>query len=135
MLLPAYPIVYRKRAARVGRAKQANPPAPPGALTLVSATYELAGPSVALTFDRAIDAAGLVANQIVVDDALNTQMRWRGTGAAIVLGPAAIRVNLEFVEDIGGAGVVLTAGAGNGIVAVGDGAAWAGASDVELPFP
>jgi hypothetical protein len=80
-------------------------------------------------------AAGRAARGGANHAATRRPSRRAARGAAIVLGPAGIRVNLEFVEDIGGAGVVLTAGAGNGIVAVGDGAAWAGASDVELPFP
>ncbi len=71
-----------------------------------------------------------------MDDHASTQTRWRGmAGGATLTGPATVLVELEFVEDVsGGAGVILTVGAGNGIVPAAGGAAWAGVANLGLPF-
>src|SRR5688500_4445196 len=63
MLAPVFP-KFRRRA----RPKRTPPaPPPPVALTLVAASYET-GASVTLVFDRAVDAAGLDAGQVMVND-------------------------------------------------------------------
>ena len=46
-----------------------------------------------------------------------------------------VRVLLSGTEEYAGPGVVLTAAAGNGIVAADGGVAWAGVADLSLPFP
>src|SRR4051812_46698183 len=120
----------RRRPVRV-------PPAPPGpvALTLVSATY-VAGMSIELTFDRAIDIDALVGSQITVDDSAPLNIRFVATGAASLAGPAAVLIELEEGESwFGGSGIHLNASAATGIVAADDGGAWAGVTNLALPFP
>ena len=54
----------------------------------------------------------------------------------ITLKPILRRFACCFVEEeYAGPGIVLSAAAGNGIVAADGGPAWPGAADVELPFP
>ncbi len=50
-------------------------------------------------------------------------------------GENGVEVPLNGITDALQSGVHLTASAANGIVAVDDSGAWAGATDVELPFP
>jgi hypothetical protein len=61
-----------------------------------------------------------------------------GAGAAGVVSPAAIAVPMAAAGIAAGGQVLLTAGAGTGIVAVGGSAGdgeWAGVSDLALPYP
>ena len=105
----------------------------PAALTLVAADY-LSGSWVRLTFDRAVDASGLVADQITFVDQPADGI-YQGTGAATMVGPTTVQVALTPIGMTGGPARLLTATAGTGIVADGDGAAWAGVTDLPLPFP
>ena len=129
LIVPLIPFRRRRR-----RAAAAAPPAPPAALVLVAAIYD-AGAAVTLTFDRAIDIAGLDGSVIIVEDGVHAEYRYAGTVGATLLSPATVQIELAGVEEFVGPGIQLDAGAANGIVAVDDGGAWGGASDVELPFP
>src|SRR5688572_23304957 len=86
------PVKYPRRRHRRGRARAAQAPPAPPALVLVAASY--AGLEMTLAFDRAIDIAGLVGAQIVVDDAVEAGLRYAGTGAAVLVGPAAVVIEL-----------------------------------------
>lgn len=108
------------------------PQAPPG-LSLIAASY-LANTSVRLTFDRAIDIGAIVVSQIGVNDADDLGLKYVGTGSATLDGPATVVVLLADDGDASGTGTTLTAGSGNGIVALDDGGAWAGVADLSLPF-
>src|SRR5687768_2010592 len=66
ILAPVFP-KFRRRARPKRTPPAPPPPPPPVALTLVAASYE-AGASVTLVFDRAVDAAGLDAGQVMVND-------------------------------------------------------------------
>jgi hypothetical protein len=119
----------KTRGARFG------PPPTPAALTLVAAEYNhVDGPVVILTFGRAVEIGGLDGSQIVVDDADDSGLKFAATGAATLDDPATLRVVLNEIGDATGTGTTLTAGAGNGLVAADDGGAWAGVTDLELPF-
>ena len=126
-ILPAKPRVHRKR--REGP----TPTPPPAALTLVSASYA-EGESVTLTFDRAVDAAGLDAPQVVVHDAAGSGFVMVGAGVASVPSPQSVVIALAPTDSAEGL-TVLDATAATGIVAVDDGGTWAGATGLELPFP
>jgi hypothetical protein len=132
MLIIPQPI---RRDRRKRRALASSEPVPPGQeLILESAVFDSDTVTVTLTFDRAIDIAGLVGGDIIVNDADITGNLYEATGAATVLSPATVRIELNGVGESTGTGVRLSAGAGNGIVAVDDGAMWGGVSDLELPF-
>jgi hypothetical protein len=109
-------------------------PLPPGALTLVSAWFDDTG-FVILGFDRAIDIAGLVGSAIVVNAPIVTDFAYAATGPTALEDPATVRISVVEIGPASGDIDVLNAGAGNGIVAVDDATAWAGVSDLELPFP
>ena|SRR5690242_4642053 len=129
--IPRKPIRYRQRPA--GAKEQVTPP--PLALTLVSATYDTDDFSVALVFDRAVDASGLNAAAITVDDGVYAAGSFVGSGPATVVNPTTIKV---FLEEVGGPtvpDVELTATGASGIVAVDDGGTWAGVTGLVLPFP
>ncbi len=105
------------------------------ALTLVAAVYQEAA-WVQLTFDRPIDVVGLIGSAITVDDGDLTATRWEATGPSVtMIDPATVRIELTEFDPFGGGGILLDATSASGIVAVDDGGAWAGMSDVELPFP
>ena len=106
---------------------------PFGPLVLVAAAYE-PGAYVELTFDRAIDIAALDAAAIVVSDGDVTGFVYAGTAESFLMGPTVLRVMLAGIEEGAAPGITMTVGAGNGIIASGDGAAWAGVTDLELPF-
>ena len=123
----------RRRSGSKRRRTQPTPPTPV-ALVLVSAIYD-AGAAVTLTFDRAIDIAGLDGSVIIVEDGVSSQFRYAGTAGATLLAPATVQIELAGVEEFVGPDVRLNVGITNGIVAIDDGGTWLGASDVELPFP
>ena len=105
----------------------------PVALTLVSATYDADAPGLFLTFDRAIDLAGINVSAFTVEDGVNGY-HMVGSGAPEVVSPVQVLVYVIFVEAYSGPDVLMTAGADNGIVAVDDGGKWMGASGLVLPF-
>ena|SRR5688572_8313402 len=131
MLLPAPPLYPRKRKPRP---RGNRPPAPAAALTLVAADYD-PGTAVILTFDRAIDISSLDGSAIIIDDGAFQGFRYSATLAAALTAPATVRIELDGVEEFVGPDVRMTAGAGNGIVAVDDGGTWAGVVNVVLPLP
>ena len=108
-------------------------PTPVLPLTLVSAAYEPGGTELTLTFDRAIDIAGIDVSAFVVNDGI-VGFTYQGIGSPTQLSANAVLVLLEGLIEFEGPDARLTVGAGNGIVASGDGAAWAGVSDVVVPF-
>jgi hypothetical protein len=121
-----------KRKGR-GRASEATAKRPPAPLTLVSASFDPDGPEVYLTFDRPIDISGLVVGGFgVVDEPDGHALI--GFLAPILIAPNQVQVLMQIVASASGPDVLLTASAGNGIVAVDDGGTWAGASDLVLPF-
>ena len=92
------------------------------------------GPFVTLTFGRAVSIAGFDGSQLSVEHQVNEVVY--AASSATLLDPATVKVEL-FVDAACPAGpdVLLDAAAGNGIVAVDDGGTWAGASELELPYP
>ena len=90
--------------------------------------------AVVLTFDRAIDIAGIDGAAVVVNDGVNG-LQFAGTNGVTLVGPAAVEVVLAGLGEWLDPGVTLTVSPANGIVAAGDGAAFAGVTDVGLPFP
>jgi hypothetical protein len=135
MLIPG-PILFRRRRDRRPRPPLA-PPAP-ASLALVQASYQPGGqgePSIRLMFDRAIDASGLVGNQIVIADGSIAGLRFDAMGDVTIIDPQTIEMGLTDIESFAGPDVRLTASAASGIVAVDDGGTWAGVTDLLLPFP
>ncbi len=126
---PAPRRVHRRR-----KQGASSPPAP-AALTLLEAAYDEVAQTLRLTFDRAIDVAGLDGGQIVVDDGAITGTRYEAVGPATLDGPAAVVIGLLELGPTEDPGTLLSAGAGNGIVAIDDGGTWAGVTDLALPFP
>src|SRR4051794_9576931 len=95
-------IPAKRRVSR--KIRTARTPTAAAALTLVSAAY-VTGTSIELTFDRAIDIAGLVGSQITVEDGEPLEIRFVATGAASLTGPASVLIELEEGETWVGAGI------------------------------
>src|SRR5258706_8256050 len=106
---------------------------PPAALVLVAASY-LDSDWVQLTFDRAVNAAALVAGAVSVNDGTISGNVYVGGGAATMITPETVQIGLAYVGPSAIGETLLTAGAGTGIVAVDDGGTWAGVMDLSLPF-
>jgi hypothetical protein len=134
-MLNALPPVNPRRSRRT-KARPIRVTPPVGALTLVSATYTAgATPELVLTFSRAIDVSAIDGWAIAVNDGAIAGELLVATGGATMEGPAAVRLGLEAIASASGPTTVLIAEANNGIVAAGDGASWAGVTDLLLPFP
>ena len=86
---------YRPRRDLPGK-PPATTPAPPAALTLVSATYDPAK-SVELTFDRPIDVAGIDVTAILVDDGELMDFKYAGwpDPPPVLTGPATVLVDSQ----------------------------------------
>lgn len=106
---------------------------PPDTLTLVRATY-VAGTSLTLTFDRPIDITALDGGQVVVSDG-PSGMKYDGAAGAALVDPQTVELSLADIDGYAGPDVRLTAGATTGIAAADGGPAWAGASNLLLPYP
>jgi hypothetical protein len=133
MLLKTVPLIFRKRRGVPKPARRNNPPVQ--ALTLVSATYDSeVGPTLRLTFDRAIDIDELDGTQIIVEDNASLNLKFNATGGAVLETPTRVALTMHEIDSSEGAGDILDATANSGIVASDDGGTWAGVSDVELPF-
>jgi hypothetical protein len=124
------PINQRRRARRVKPEVAGTPPV--AVLTLVAASYSTF--QVTLSFDRAIDLSAFDPTTIFVNDA-ERSMALQGGGEYSLSDPNTVAASMGEIGDYEGGETTLEAGAGNGIVAVDDGAAWAGTEGTGLPFP
>ncbi|MGB7159139.1 MAG: hypothetical protein WBD40_13805 [Tepidisphaeraceae bacterium] len=116
------------------RRRSGKRPMPPlaGAPVLIAAAY-LAATWVRLTFDRPVSAGPIESDELFVDDR-PAGIIW--TWASItVLAPQRLQMALTEYDTSSGSVVTLSASATTGIVSAFDGAAWAGVTDVQLPFP
>ena len=105
-------------------------------LTLVAATYDSeVGPTLRLTFDRAIDIDDLDGTQIIVDDNASLNLKFDAIGAAVLETPTRVAITLHEIDSSEGTGDTLSATEESGIVASDDGGTWSGVTDLELPFP
>jgi hypothetical protein len=129
-----HPKPRRSRGGR-GRATPTTPPV--GPLTLTSAIYEGDDSPQFLTmaFDRAIDTSAMVGTAITVRDGGLNERNYKATGPVTRPDAMTVRIQLVEVGPVSGDDIELTATSSNGIVAVGDGAAWAGVTNLVLPFP
>jgi hypothetical protein len=128
IFLPAKPRVPRKRRPVSSSA------APVGPLMLVSATYDAGELRLTLTFGRAVDLAGADVSQISVSDGAESGYVWFGD--SVVSQPTPASVVLALTEGSAATGpTVLNATEDAGIVAEGDGAHWAGVTELGLPYP
>lgn len=105
-------------------------------LTLVAAALVFDDPAVFvdLVFDRDVNMDGLDPSQITVDDAAGTGFSYAGSGGGVPPDAQTVRVLLTATGSAEG-DTRLNATAANGLVALDDGAPWAGVTDCPLPFP
>lgn len=128
------PQPFNTARRRVHRKRRSAVIAPLQTLVLVSANYDETVPVLSLIFDRAIDASGFVASQVIVTDGSILMGVYGGVGPAMLEGPTRIDVALERLSDTPLAPTTLTASALTGLTAVDDGGTWAGVSELELPY-
>jgi hypothetical protein len=128
VLIPNIPFIGRRKR----KTTAATPPAV--APTLVACEYDVGG-GILLTFDRAVDVSAIEPTQFTVDDGPSEE-RYVGTDSVAHDTPTTVHIDVAGLEAIPpGETVTLNAGAGNGIVSTVGGAPWAGASDLQLPYP
>lgn len=133
-MLTIPPSKFRNRKRRPAKEGPFAPPVPV-ALTLVAASYDPEDDwGLQLTFDRAIDIAGMDGGAILIEDPVVVNRQLSATAGAELVNPSTVRFMLDRLGGATGSVVTLTATADNGIVAVDDGGAWAGVTDLELPF-
>ena len=101
---------------------------------LVAAAFDAGAGRLTLTFDRAVDAAGLAGGAVVVFDGPGGT-DYVATSVASQPTPATVVLAVEEDGEFTGAGVTMDATPPTGIVAVAGGLPWAGGSGVGLPFP
>jgi hypothetical protein len=109
-------------------------PTPPAPLVFVSGIVDPGSYGVYLSFDRAIDIDGVDVSQFTLKYAADG-VTLVGAGAASYNSPVGIHVPMIVAGGYGGSEDLVSVTAANGIVAADDGGAWAGCSDVELPYP
>jgi hypothetical protein len=108
---------------------------PPPALTLVSASFSTdPGPFVSLVFDRDIEIAENHPEVFAVSDGV-AGTKYIGNPEGGGRTGSSFGLNMDVDGEASGESVLLTVGAGNGIVAADDGAAWSGVTGLELPYP
>ena len=123
-------------ARRRLQARKAGSSPPVQALTLVAASYgPNVGPTLILTFDRAINIDDFNGSAIFVSDGQFNFTRYNAVGTVSLDNPTTLRVFLGIFDEFEGPGVSLNTVGDTGIVAVDGGEAWTGATNVELPFP
>ena len=129
MLLPPYPLKFRKRPAKP------KPRKAPPALVLTQASYSPSPMILILHFDREIDVSEIDGSQFFVNDGDFQLARFDASGGVIAHSGAVVQLQLVLLEPFEAGAVRLTATASNGIVAVNDGGTWAGVESLGLPFP
>ena len=87
-----------------------------------------------LTFDRAIDISAMDVSALIVYDGAVMNFIYQGYNEPDLMSPTSVRVALNGIAEDPPPGEHLDAGAGNGIVAEDDGAAWAGCEDWSCRF-
>src|SRR5688572_16616974 len=98
----------RRKPRRPTPAPTPTPTPTPTAPVLVAAAYEV-GVAVTMEFDQAIDVGAMSVASVLVDDAPETGWRWEGTGAASLLTPTTVRVELSILGTAVGSDIRLTA--------------------------
>lgn len=106
----------------------------PTAPVLTAATVDLESLRLTLTFDQTIDVDGFVPSSLTVEAGKITGESYTGSESFEASGPGVVEIALESTGASGSEIVTLTASAANGIVGTNGGLAWAGVTNVELPF-
>jgi hypothetical protein len=135
ILIP--PATRKSRGRPAGTTAAPTPTPPPAPLVLAAAELTVDPENnafVRLSFDRAIDVAGLDPSQITVDDEPGAGWAYAGTGVSSIPDPQSVIVALAITVPASG-DTRLNATNATGIVAVDDGGTWAGATDLPLPYP
>jgi hypothetical protein len=122
---------------RVRRKRKSDPPATPAlGPVLVAASYgPNVGPTLILTFDRAINIDDFNGSVIFVSDGQFNFTRYNAGGEYQLDNPTTLRVTLGLWDEFESEGVWLNTLGETGIVAVDGGEPWTGATNLELPFP
>jgi hypothetical protein len=131
MNIPPNYVLAKQRIRRKRRTIQSPP-----ALMLVQAIYptDVSG-TIDLQFDRAINVDAFDGEQVIVKDGTILGAICNCAGPAELQDAQTVRLYLVNLEDYLLPNQLLSATGASGIVAADDGAAWAGVTDVALPFP
>ena len=128
-------IIPAKWRTRRRRRAVESPPGPT-ALTLVFASFDPGLLILRLSLNKPIDVSGMFPGNLQVNDAISGGggAQWEGVNGAL-FNPSTVDVEMsEFAAQAYPDTRLNTVGP-TGIVAVEGGEAWAGVSDLVLPFP
>ena len=120
------------------KSKDGATPTPPPVLgpVLVAASYgPNVGPTLILTFDRAINIDDFNGGAIFVSDGQFNFTRYNAGGTVSLDNPTTLRVTLAIFDEFEAPGVSLNTVGDTGIVAADDDEPWSGVTDLALPFP
>src|SRR6185295_439889 len=84
------------------RKRKAAPPQPvppPAALVLLAASFDEGYERLTLTFDRAIDFAGINGTQVILDDDDFSGNRYDGSGGATPVGANGVLIQLIRIDS------------------------------------
>src|SRR5690349_2878865 len=132
-IITAKPRRHRKRAVLpvVSPTPPPPPPPPPTAPTLLSAVQHTPGESLLLTFDQAVAISAIDPSEFLFNWNPSDNV-YRGIDTPTLLGLTSVLLPLTTDHDGAEPGTWMTAGAGNGIVAVEGGLPWTGATELAL---
>jgi hypothetical protein len=132
--MPIPPPIFTAKSPRHRKAKPVARPAPPAGPVLGSASFLAEDPSLQLEFDGYdIDVSSFDPSSITVNDPASGSLYQ--AGSAVVLGGIIVQVTMTPAGPSSGTRTLLNATAATGIVSADDGAEWAGAMGLELPYP
>src|SRR5688572_27453445 len=110
---------FRKRRGKPKRASSSTPPVT--GPVLVSAAWDVGATLLTLTFDRPVNATGLLPDTVVVFDG-SAVTEYRNNGDVGQPTPESVEILMTEFGEFTGGGVAMTATGGTGIVAVDGGA-------------
>jgi hypothetical protein len=132
MLIPFVPQKFRKRPPKP-KLPVAAPVVGPVLVQAIYPVEDVVG-AIDLVFDRAISIEGLDGTQIIVKDGLISGMI-NNVAFGELRDPQTVRLFLQGLEDYSLPNQLLDATGDNGIASVDTGDAWAGVSELGLPWP
>jgi hypothetical protein len=118
----------------IGKRKRPALPVAATGPVLVAASYAPGDLTLSLSFDRAVDVSAIVPGQFIVFDG-DQDVEWGGTAETWQDSPENLTMVMIENGEYTGEGTTLTVTSTSGIVAAEGGAAFAGVTELELPFP
>jgi len=125
---------YRKGHRRIEDVSTVAPPVPVGPPVLVAASYDPTALKLTLGFDRAIDVSRFDGSQVTANDGAYNLKAYSAANSPTLSDAMTVVIGLIEVSWTEVGDVFMNASPVTGIVAMDDGSAWAGVTDLVLPY-